>query len=47
MYASEVLGAGYSYAVAYSCHTGIGTLPILYYGNEEQRAKIQYQTGHR
>ena len=39
MYASEVLGSGYSYAVAYSCHTGIGTLPILYYGNEEQRAK--------
>lgn len=39
MYASEVLGAGYSYAVAYSCHTGIGTLPVLYYGNEEQRAK--------
>jgi alkylation response protein AidB-like acyl-CoA dehydrogenase len=39
MYASEVMGAGYSYAVAYSCHTGIGTLPILYYGNEEQRAR--------
>ncbi|MEN8157018.1 MAG: acyl-CoA dehydrogenase family protein [Bacteroidota bacterium] len=39
MYASEVLGAGYSYAVAYSCHTGIGSLPILYYGNDEQRAK--------
>jgi alkylation response protein AidB-like acyl-CoA dehydrogenase len=39
MYASEVLGAGYSYAVAYSCHTGIGTLPILYYGNEEQKQK--------
>ena len=39
MYASEVLGAGYSYAVAYSCHTGIGTLPILYYGNEEQKAR--------
>jgi alkylation response protein AidB-like acyl-CoA dehydrogenase len=39
MYASEVMGSGYSYAVAYSCHTGIGTLPILYYGNEEQRAK--------
>ncbi len=39
MYSSEVLGAGYSYAVAYSCHTGIGTLPILYYGTEEQRAK--------
>ncbi|MCK4990368.1 MAG: acyl-CoA dehydrogenase family protein, partial [Bacteroidales bacterium] len=39
MYASEVMGSGYSYAVAYSCHTGIGTLPILYYGNEEQRAR--------
>lgn len=39
MYASEVLGSGYSYAVAFSCHTGIGTLPILYYGNDEQRAK--------
>ena len=39
MYVSEVLGSGYSYAVAYSCHTGIGSLPILYYGNEEQRAK--------
>jgi alkylation response protein AidB-like acyl-CoA dehydrogenase len=39
MYSSEVLGAGYSYAVAYSCHTGIGSLPILYYGNDEQRAK--------
>jgi len=39
MYASEILGSGYSYAVAYSCHTGIGSLPILYYGNEEQRTK--------
>ncbi|MBL7110591.1 MAG: acyl-CoA dehydrogenase family protein [Bacteroidales bacterium] len=39
MYASEIMGAGYSYAVAFSCHTGIGTLPILYYGNEEQRQK--------
>lgn len=39
MYASEIMGSGYSYAVAYSCHTGIGSLPILYYGNEEQRAK--------
>jgi alkylation response protein AidB-like acyl-CoA dehydrogenase len=39
MYVSEILGSGYSYAVAYSCHTGIGSLPILYYGNEEQRTK--------
>jgi len=49
MYASEVMGAGYSYAVAYSCHTGIGTLPILYYGNEEQRARYipQLATGEK
>jgi len=39
MYASEIMGAGYSFAVAWSCHTGIGTLPILYYGNEEQLQK--------
>ena len=39
MYANEIMGAGYSYAVTFSCHTGIGTLPILYYGNEEQRKK--------
>jgi len=37
--AAEKLGAGYSFAVAYSCHTGIGSLPILYYGNEEQKQK--------
>ncbi len=39
MLACEVIGAGYSFAVAYSAHTGIGTLPIMYYGNEEQRKK--------
>ncbi len=39
MHASEVMGAGYSFAVAWSCHTGIGTLPILYYGNPEQLQK--------
>ncbi len=39
MLASEKLGAGYSYAVAFSCHTGIGMLPIMYYGNEEQKKK--------
>jgi len=39
MYANEVLGAGYSFSVAYSAHTGIGTLPIVYYGNEEQKQK--------
>lgn len=39
MYANDVLGAGYSFSVAYSAHTGIGTLPIAYYGNEQQREK--------
>ncbi|MBK9290590.1 MAG: acyl-CoA dehydrogenase family protein [Bacteroidetes bacterium] len=39
MRANEVLGAAHSYSVAIMAHTGIGTLPILYYGNDEQRAK--------
>ncbi|MBL3654682.1 acyl-CoA dehydrogenase family protein [Fulvivirga sediminis] len=39
MLVTEVLGAGHSFAVAISAHTGIGTLPILYYGNDEQKAK--------
>lgn len=37
--ATEHLGAGYSFSVAYGAHTGIGTLPLLYYGNDEQRKK--------
>jgi alkylation response protein AidB-like acyl-CoA dehydrogenase len=39
MLVAEVLGAGHSVAVAVSAHTGIGTLPILYYGNEAQKKK--------
>ncbi|MFT4770664.1 MAG: alkylation response protein AidB-like acyl-CoA dehydrogenase [Cryomorphaceae bacterium] len=39
MLGAEVFGPGHSFSVAYSCHTGIGTLPILYYGNEEQKKK--------
>lgn len=39
MLTSEVIGMGYSAAVAIMAHTGIGTLPILYYGNEEQKQK--------
>ncbi|MEQ8910632.1 MAG: acyl-CoA dehydrogenase family protein [Vicingaceae bacterium] len=39
MLTAEVTGAGYSFAVALSAHTGIGTLPILYYGTEEQKQK--------
>ena len=37
--ATERLGTGHSFSVAYGAHTGIGTLPLLYYGNEEQKAK--------
>lgn len=39
MLTAEVTGAGHSFAVALSAHTGIGTLPILYYGTEEQKQK--------
>lgn len=39
MLVAEVLGAGHSFSVAQSAHTGIGTLPILYYGNEAQKQK--------
>lgn len=39
MLVAEAIGAGYSFAVALSAHTGIGTLPIVYYGNEEQKKK--------
>ncbi len=36
---NEYLGAGHSYAVAIAAHTGIGTLPILYFGTPEQKQK--------
>lgn len=39
MLVAEAIGAGHSVAVAISAHTGIGTLPILYYGNEAQKKK--------
>ncbi len=39
MRANEALGAGYSYSVAIMAHTGIGTLPILYYGDDDQKAR--------
>lgn len=28
-----------SFSVAFMCHTGIGTLPVLYYGTHEQKVK--------
>lgn len=39
MLASETIGAGYSFSVAFMAHCGIGTLPIMYYGTHEQREK--------
>lgn len=36
---SEGLGGGYSFSVAMSAHAGIGTLPILYFGTDEQKQK--------
>ena len=37
--ATEHLGKGHSFSVAYGAHTGIGSLPLLYYGTEAQKAK--------
>ena len=37
--ATEYLGKGHSFSVAYGAHTGIGSLPLLYYGTQEQKAK--------
>ncbi len=36
---NEGLGGGFSFSVAVAAHTGIGTLPILYFGTEAQKAK--------
>ncbi len=39
MLVAEATGAGNSFSVALSAHTGIGTLPILYYGNDVQKSQ--------
>lgn len=36
---NEALGGGFSFSVAVAAHTGIGTLPILYFGTEAQKEK--------
>ena len=36
---NEYLGAGHSFSVAIAAHTGIGTLPILYFGTAAQKEK--------
>lgn len=36
---TESVGGGHSFPVAFAAHTGIGTLPILYFGTEAQKQK--------
>jgi alkylation response protein AidB-like acyl-CoA dehydrogenase len=39
MLIADVVGSAGSFSTTYGAHTGIGTLPILYYGNEAQKQK--------
>lgn len=39
MLIADIIGAAGSFSTTYGAHTGIGTLPILYYGDEEQKQK--------
>lgn len=39
MLVAEATGGGHSFSVALSAHTGIGTLPIVYYGSDDQKSK--------
>lgn len=45
---NEGLGGGHSFSVAIAAHTGIGTLPILYFGTPEQKSKYipKLASGH-
>src|SRR6195952_1043430 len=42
---NEGLGGGFSFSVAISAHTGIGTLPILYFGTDAQKEKYVTKLG--
>ncbi len=37
MLVAEKMAASGAFSVAYTCHTGIGTLPLVYYGTPEQK----------
>ena len=39
MLIADIVGIGGSFSTAYGAHTGIGTLPIIYYGTEDQKKK--------
>ena len=45
MLIADKLGSGGSFSTAFGAHTGIGTLPIQYYGSEEQKAKYLPKLG--
>lgn len=45
MLVNEEMGQSFSFVVAFSAHTGIGIMPILYYGNEEQKKKYIEKLG--
>ncbi len=36
---TEIVGSSHAFSVAFAAHTGIGTLPILYFGTEAQKEK--------
>ena len=39
MLVAEKISTSGSFSVTYSAHTGIGTLPLVYYGTKEQKEK--------
>ena len=47
MLIADIIGIAGSFGTTYGAHTGIGTLPILYYGTKEQKEKYvpQLATG--
>jgi alkylation response protein AidB-like acyl-CoA dehydrogenase len=46
MVAGEHMGRDSSYGSWYSAHTGIGTLPIVYFGNAQQKKKYLPKLAH-
>ncbi|MCI4671302.1 MAG: acyl-CoA dehydrogenase family protein [Bacteroidia bacterium] len=45
MLMADIIGSTGSFSTTYGAHTGIGTLPIQYYGNDEQKAKYLPKLG--
>jgi len=45
----ESMAAGGSFVISHGAHTGIGTLPIVYFGNDQQKARYlpQLATGEK